>query len=350
MSRDYRIDFLKGIAIFLVVLGHVLQYGLNDYSNNPIFVIIYSFHMPLFIFLSGYIAYFSFSKDKKISYIFKRFIQLMLPFVFWGVLVCFMESFLSYYKDGIFPIGEYLLNLLIVPEHGLWYLYVLFIFNIVHFLLSVIYKKIKTNYIKICIVIMSISLIVLLFLLPLPNKLGLINISFLAPFYGIGILMNYIKCKKSVDFKNKYLAIFLSVLMISCLVLVVIKNGNYYLNKGIIDSNYFFNILNKFIKFFIAFEISFTLFYLSGYINQELIINKYISNVGFYSLDIYIFQLVPTYLLIYLQNRINVYLYTYVLSLLISVLLIILIILFSKYIIRKVKILSLLCLGKYNIN
>ncbi|ROT03695.1 hypothetical protein ED388_12660 [Muribaculaceae bacterium Isolate-007 (NCI)] len=46
------IDCLKGFAIFLVVLGHVVQnYNLMD---SWIFRIIYSFHMPLFMFMSGY--------------------------------------------------------------------------------------------------------------------------------------------------------------------------------------------------------------------------------------------------------------------------------------------------------
>lgn len=49
------IDTLKGIAIILVVMGHVVQFIWGDRygSNQIIFIIIYSFHMPLFFFLSG---------------------------------------------------------------------------------------------------------------------------------------------------------------------------------------------------------------------------------------------------------------------------------------------------------
>jgi fucose 4-O-acetylase-like acetyltransferase len=43
------IDFCKGIGIFLVVLGHILRDVIAvDY--------IYSFHMPLFFFLSGLVS------------------------------------------------------------------------------------------------------------------------------------------------------------------------------------------------------------------------------------------------------------------------------------------------------
>ena len=44
------IDCIKGIGIFLVVLGHI-------YKDNYIGLWIYSFHMPLFFMLSGYLMY-----------------------------------------------------------------------------------------------------------------------------------------------------------------------------------------------------------------------------------------------------------------------------------------------------
>lgn len=49
------IDNVKGIAILLVVLGHVIQfmYCPSNFDQNPVFRVIYSFHMPLFFILSG---------------------------------------------------------------------------------------------------------------------------------------------------------------------------------------------------------------------------------------------------------------------------------------------------------
>ena len=50
------IDQLKGFAIFLVVTGHVLEYCLVSTDSGYESVwhkLIYSFHMPLFAFLSG---------------------------------------------------------------------------------------------------------------------------------------------------------------------------------------------------------------------------------------------------------------------------------------------------------
>lgn len=57
-KRSTSVDLLKGYAIILVVLGHALQYNINNFDNNIVFRIIYSFHMPLFMFASGYVAFY----------------------------------------------------------------------------------------------------------------------------------------------------------------------------------------------------------------------------------------------------------------------------------------------------
>lgn len=51
MNRILQIDVLKGFAILLVVLGHAIYETYSE--NNIVFRMIYSFHMPLFMFLSG---------------------------------------------------------------------------------------------------------------------------------------------------------------------------------------------------------------------------------------------------------------------------------------------------------
>ena len=49
------IDILRGFAIFLVVLGHVLEHaGLKD---DFLFYFIYSFHMPLLFVLAVLLAH-----------------------------------------------------------------------------------------------------------------------------------------------------------------------------------------------------------------------------------------------------------------------------------------------------
>jgi fucose 4-O-acetylase-like acetyltransferase len=61
IKRIVWLDSLKGLLILLVVLGHSIQASmkalglsfLDDYFWN----LIYSFHMPAFIAVSGFLAY-----------------------------------------------------------------------------------------------------------------------------------------------------------------------------------------------------------------------------------------------------------------------------------------------------
>jgi polysaccharide biosynthesis protein PslL len=90
-KRIEYLDIAKGIGILLVVLGH------NDFEVISLFVqrLIYSFHMPLFFFLSGYfisasVPFFDFFK--------KRFHALIKPFFFTIFLIYFTS--VSFEKMG----------------------------------------------------------------------------------------------------------------------------------------------------------------------------------------------------------------------------------------------------------
>ena len=53
-ERNIVIDALKAVAIILVVIGHVMvSLYPENYNENILFKICYSFHMPLFIFVGG---------------------------------------------------------------------------------------------------------------------------------------------------------------------------------------------------------------------------------------------------------------------------------------------------------
>lgn len=95
-KRIDNIDFLRGIAIFLVIWGHIIQYSsLNsfDFFENTMFKIIYSFHMPLFMLISGYVFTFSFNKYNLKQILSKRIQSLIQP-----IIICEM---LCYYANVI---------------------------------------------------------------------------------------------------------------------------------------------------------------------------------------------------------------------------------------------------------
>ena len=50
-------DILKGLAIFMVVMGHVMAMGVRGIDATPLFKFIGQIHMPIFFFISGWLAW-----------------------------------------------------------------------------------------------------------------------------------------------------------------------------------------------------------------------------------------------------------------------------------------------------
>ena len=86
LEQDRMINFIRGIAIFLMLWGHVLQFGNGnqiDYFENVVYKIIYSFHMPLFMLISGYLFYYSEKKRKMDELIEYKAKSLLYPILTW---------------------------------------------------------------------------------------------------------------------------------------------------------------------------------------------------------------------------------------------------------------------------
>lgn len=87
VKRNWGVDIIKGVAITLMVLGHGIQYiGNGDFWNNPFFQIIYSFHMPLFMLVSGYLFFLTVSRKSLGKIITTKLKSLILPVVSWRTL------------------------------------------------------------------------------------------------------------------------------------------------------------------------------------------------------------------------------------------------------------------------
>ena len=87
-ERKKYIDILKGIGIFYVILGHVTH-------TSFLFRYIYSFHMPLFFFISGML----FVPSKHVStsgYIKKKANSLLIPYIFFYLVSLLYWYFVEY--------------------------------------------------------------------------------------------------------------------------------------------------------------------------------------------------------------------------------------------------------------
>lgn len=94
-SRNEFLDLVKGYLIFLVVYGHAIQFGGYEvgvvggnaaYYADPVYRGIYSFHMALFIGVSGYFAWGAVHKRSFFEFNRNRFCQIVVPMLAWSVL------------------------------------------------------------------------------------------------------------------------------------------------------------------------------------------------------------------------------------------------------------------------
>lgn len=89
--REVLVDALRGVAVLAVLLGHAIQRGLViNYETNIVFKIIYSFHMPLFMLVSGYSLY-KYTKKYDITFLKRRFFRLIIPTIVWSYLIYFVR-------------------------------------------------------------------------------------------------------------------------------------------------------------------------------------------------------------------------------------------------------------------
>lgn len=119
MNRINYIDRMKGMAILVVVLAHVFQFSF-DMSDGSVFRFCASFEMPLFMFVSGFVAYLSGNSGgavcKKLR---RRFVSYVCP--------AFAVSYaVAFY--GILVLGNHDIDVFGTLIGGLWYLKALAIF------------------------------------------------------------------------------------------------------------------------------------------------------------------------------------------------------------------------------
>ncbi|CQR70521.1 Acyltransferase family protein [Sporomusa ovata DSM 2662] len=127
-------DILKTVGCFLVIVGHSFP-AMADYPLlfKPLYIYIYSFHLPLFFFLSGFLFYSSGGvRSNYINFIGKKFTRLMWPYLFLSVIGFFLKLLVTQYtvRHVDLSLNSFIDNL-VFPWHNamqhLWFLQTLFI-------------------------------------------------------------------------------------------------------------------------------------------------------------------------------------------------------------------------------
>ncbi len=156
-TRTYWVDYAKAIGIILVVYGHVARGLFNAGIEIPVNLyhladsIVYSFHMPLFFFLSGLFFYHSFSKRGAIGLTLNKVDTIVYPYLIWSILQGVFEALLSNYTNGNVTFSE--VFALWEPRAQFWFLYALFFVFVAS---SAIYSIISDKYTVLVFVLASV--------------------------------------------------------------------------------------------------------------------------------------------------------------------------------------------------
>lgn len=172
-KRKPLFDNLKFIAIFLVVLGHVIEN--NPYvSSDVLHKIIYIFHIPLFTFISGYFT--KFKVKNILRQQFCLYVLLQTVYSLFEIICASPSSFIAY---------------LTIPRWTLWYLLALTVWK----LSTVILSKLKQVLPLVFVITFALSLVIGLF-----NFNGkFLSVSRMVVYYPFFVLGYYLKNK---DFTN----------------------------------------------------------------------------------------------------------------------------------------------------
>jgi fucose 4-O-acetylase-like acetyltransferase len=185
-NREPYFDNVKYILILLVVIGHFIEKVIfMNTSLKIVYDIIYSFHMPLFIFISGYFSKNTLKNNQKIEILSKYLVPYLV----------FQFFYIGFVKLTISPAE----NLTIfTPCIIMWYLLSLFTWYII----TPYFSKIKYS--------LLISIILGLIVGYIPDISFFLSLSRSIAFYPFFLAGYFIKkehLQNIIENKNRYIAI-----------------------------------------------------------------------------------------------------------------------------------------------
>lgn len=152
-----QMDMMKGIAMLLMVMGHVIPWTLgeptflhrsicavtqNEAWNSILYKLIYSFHMPLLFFVSGFLFYKAFDNSKEYMkrLVGKRTARLLVPYITTGTLLYLARGHWGYWFLQDLFVLNILVGMLLVITRRLNAISELAIYVVVYGLLIAFYR------------------------------------------------------------------------------------------------------------------------------------------------------------------------------------------------------------------
>lgn len=210
-KRESTLDFAKGLLIIFVVLGHSIQYSLGNnwltsqlFFDDVVFKTIYSFHMPLFMMISGYLFFNSNQKNFKTLVLSKLKVigAPMLTFIFLNYL--FQYILMAFRCNVQYVFVHYFKRIFLGTT--MWFLLSLLLNIIVVSILTRILRKNTLLFLGM-IMIFVISLFI-------PDSIVLSVHKFMFPFFCLGYILKQNEIPLYVFSKKKIVLCFLTILSV----------------------------------------------------------------------------------------------------------------------------------------
>lgn len=237
-GTNYQFKILYALGMFLVVANHVTDGVTNGVGISVLYELFpaYSFHLPLFVFCSGYF-YREYAERHIGKYTYKKFLRLMVPMYVWNCVYALFANAMalkSFNYGGSTGIGwnqlivyplisghQYIYNL------AAWFVAPLFMLEIAHVVFKRTLSVFKNARIKdaVYIIGMVAAGMLALYLCSIGLNtlwwLALDRMLFLIPFYGLGYI--YKKYLESHDTLNN--TVYLSITTALAMVVIIFRGG-----------------------------------------------------------------------------------------------------------------------------
>ncbi|QEE16019.1 acyltransferase family protein [Promethearchaeum syntrophicum] len=271
-KRNEGLDVLKGILIILMIIGHIFSYSLGYNALNPIRYAIYSFHMPLFMGISGYLLNINFLKQASIIQILKKyFFRLLIPVMISWIMWYFfkLKKYNSLFED------PKLFEFIFFPQVYLWYIYSLF----VYILIISLFLRISTKFYVLFLFSIFLALFFVYFIdysSTIVSKSGKLELSFYTyrPHFFCFLILGILTKQKNWMIKSHKISIF------TIIILIFVRILNYYYFNA-----YLYNIDFYFLNFFLI------LYLLPHAINWKFKYSTFLQDIGKKSMPIYLYNL-----------------------------------------------------------
>lgn len=334
-TRDSKIDIVKGIAIYLVVLGHLLN------SKDEILnILITACHMPVFFYISGYLFSHSYYKYGSRKFINKKVSSLLVPYFFWSC-ISLIANVSTKIPGGGYDIIREFVDIFILAR-SVWFLEVLFVTNLIFLGLMKLHEKSHCNLPLLCFLIWIIGLVIFR-----NNQfLSIYKFEWLFPYFCIGFFCN--ETKKKAKNVNSCKA-FGGIVGYCIFTLLIYHKASYVEFYGIFDLH--INTLLHYIAYYIAGILGIIIVYAVADVCEKYKIGKYTKKIGCISIDIYVIHMFFIKIIRIFSNELmeKQAVYNYCIAPILALCTVLLIFLMVRYVLSKFKIYNY-SVGKININ